>query len=105
MNHNFKPGDLALIVGACSLKENIGKTCELVELLAPDQISVWQDPEDGRTVINASGEEVWLVVGEGLVSSIKNTRNAALALPVHLMPLRGEFLPEKKRSKEAEPCL
>ena len=100
MSHNFKPGDLALIVGACRLPENIGKTCQLVEFLAPEQVSSWRDPSDNRPIINASGTHVWLVVGEYLVSSIRDTSGACLALPIHLMPLRGDFTPEQQKSRE-----
>ena len=100
MSHNFKPGDLALIVGARSYPRNIGKTCELVELLKPSQISAWLDPEDGRPVNNASGFECWLVIGNGLISGIQDTRGACLALPSHLMPLRGDFAPEQQKSRE-----
>lgn len=104
MSHQFKPGDLALIVGAHRLKENIGKTCELIEFLAPSQVSAWRDPADDRPVSNASGREVWLVAGEGLVSSIQDTYGACLVMPAHLMPLRGEFAPEQQKAKEDEPC-
>ncbi len=101
MSHNFKPGELALIVGACRLPENIGKTCQLIEFLAPEQVSSWRDPADNRTVINGSGSHVWLVVGDELVSSIQDTHGACLAMPVHLMPLRGNFAPEHQKAKEA----
>ncbi|NWC72544.1 hypothetical protein HX823_00470 [Pseudomonas sp. P7759] len=101
MSHNFKPGDLALIVGTRKYPGNIGKTCELVELLKPSQISAWLDPEDGRPVSNASGFECWLVIGDGLISGIQNTRGACLALPSHLMPLRRDFSPVQQKAKEA----
>ena len=104
MSHQFKPGDLALIVGAHRFTDNIGKTCELAEFLVPNQVSAWRDPADGRPVRNASGRECWLVFGEGLVSSIQDTPGACLVMPVHLMPLRGDFEPEQQKTKEAEPC-
>jgi hypothetical protein len=104
MTNNFKPGDSALIVGARNYPENIGKTCELVELLPPSAVSVWLDPEDGRPVANASGFICWLVIGDGLISGIENTQGACLAMPSHLMPLRGDFTPEQQKAKEAEPC-
>lgn len=100
MNHNFKPGDLALIVGAHNYPGNIGKTCELVEFLLPLAVSEWIDPEDSRPVKNASGFPCWLVVGDGLDSGVENTRGACLALPSHLMPLRGDFTPEQQKSRE-----
>lgn len=36
MNHQFKPGDLALIVGANSLTQNIGKVVEPVSYTTSD---------------------------------------------------------------------
>jgi len=104
MSHQFKPGDLALIVGARRLTANIGKTCELIELLAPNRVSAWRDPADNRPVSNASGREVWLVVGEGLISSIQDTYGACLVLPAHLIPLRGDFAPELQKAQESEQC-
>ena len=99
MSHNFKPGDLAMIVGAYTLSENIGKVCELVELLAPEQISAWTDPIDGVRVQNGDDGNAWLVVGDGLVSWC-GARSWVMADPIHLMPLRGEFTPEQHKSQE-----
>lgn len=104
MSHQFKPGDLALIVGAHRFTDNVGKACELAEFLVPDQVSAWRDPADGRPVRNASGRECWLVFGEGLVSSIQDTSGACLVMPAHLMPLHGDFDPEQQKTNEAEPC-
>jgi len=100
MNNQFKPGDLALIVGARRYVENIGKTCQVIELLQPSEVSKWRDPADGRTVANMAGTQCWLVVGEGLVSGIESTRGACLALPRHLMPLRGDSQPEQQKSRK-----
>lgn len=100
MSHQFKSRDLALIVGARRYVENIGKTCELVELLQPSEVSKWIDPQDGRAVENAAGAQCWLVIGDGLFGGWKNTRGACLVLPSHLMPLRGDFATEQQKSQE-----
>jgi len=105
VSHQFKPGDQALIVGARNYPSNIGKTCELIEFLGVEQVSTWRDPCDNLRVRNATGEPCWLVVGDGVFSGAKDSDGAALALPRHLMPLRGDFTPEQQKAKEAEPCL
>lgn len=98
MNHNFKPGDLALIVGAFNAPKNIGKTCELVEYLAAGQISNWTGP-DGRRVGNADDGEAWIVIGEG-IEGWGDSKGWALVDHKHLMPLRGDFTPERQKESE-----
>ena len=100
MSHNFKPGDLALIVGAHTTPENIGKVCELVQLLAPEQVSTWRDPNDGLRIQNSDDGSAWLVIGEGLKSWCGSS-GWVMADPIHLMPLRGDFTPEQQKAKEA----
>jgi len=107
MNHNFKPGDLALIVGSvCS--ENIGKTVRLAEFV----------PVDGVPVV--SGEfytprlhPSWIVeVPDGSPSLIvPRVRTGVLenvcvgvCRESWLMPLRGDFTTEQQKAEEAEPC-
>lgn len=99
MSHQFKPGDLALIVGAFTRAENIGKQCELLELLGPEQVSEWRDPSDGCQVQNGSTEPGWLVIGDGIVS-YNGEDGFVIADPRHLMPLRGDFTPEQQKTKE-----
>lgn len=99
MNHNFKPGDMALIVGAHTMTNNIGKVCELVEILAPEQISTWRDPKDNCRIQNGDVGNAWVVVGDGLISWCGSAGWVA-ADPAHLMPLRGDFAPEQQKSRE-----
>lgn len=103
MNHQFKSGDLALIVGACSVPENVGKICELVEMLAPEQISAWIDPSDGCRVQNGDDEDGWLVIGDGILSA-NGEPGHVLAMPRHLLPLSGDLAPEQQKTKEIEPA-
>ncbi|MEC4022168.1 MULTISPECIES: hypothetical protein [Pseudomonas] len=107
MSHQFKPGDLALIVGAHRLTENIGKTCTLQRFLQPGEF--YSLPDGGQSI---SLSHAWLVDGDG-VKGLTLNRNSGLIEPVigsglvdpqHLMPLRGDFAPEQQKAKEAEPC-
>lgn len=100
MSHNFKPGDLAMIVGAYNVPDNIGKQCELIEYLRVEEISGWVDPSDGLRIQNSAGGPAWLVVGEGLKSWCGCT-GWVIADARHLMPLRGDFTHEQQKAKEA----
>lgn len=107
MNHQFKPGDLALIIGLSrGTSPNIGMAVELIEKIATD--GRFQLP-DGREAINR-GPECWVVEGHGLCARLlrggwQDLGGIALAQESHLMPLRGNFEPEQEKSKEVEPCL
>ncbi|WP_426113540.1 hypothetical protein [Pseudomonas sp. DSP3-2-2] len=98
MSHQFKSGDLAMIVGAFNVPDNIGQQCELIEYLRLEDISAWVDPADGRRVQNAADGPAWLVVGEGLKSWCGST-GWVLADERHLMPLRGDFAPADELSQ------
>lgn len=107
MIHQFKPGDLALIVGAHRLLENIGKTCTLARFLQRGEF--YSLPDGTRSMsLNCS----WLVEGDGITGltyerrtgEIKTVLGSGLVDPRHLMPLRGDFEPEQQKAKEAEPC-
>ncbi|WP_122325175.1 hypothetical protein [Pseudomonas coronafaciens] len=103
MSNQFKPGDRALIVGAHTTPENIGKVCELVEFLAPEQISTWRDPNHGLVIQNGDVFSSWVVVGDELISWC-GMSGWVMVDAAHLMPLRGEFAPEQQKAKEAEPA-
>lgn len=103
MGHHFKAGDMALIVGAEVDTANVGKTCELVELLPPMGISQTL-AKDGRPVRNAHGHHVWLMCGDSLTQRVTHLNGLAVREEKHLMPLRGDFAPELQKAKEAEPC-
>ena len=98
MSHQFKPGDLALIVN-CEEPSNIGKCVELVELVQPGAMY-----RAGRFLIeNTSGVPVWHVVGE--VISPCNAHvvvGHAQKVESRLMPLRGDFQPERQKSQEIQ---
>ena len=98
MGNQFKPGDLAVIVGFRFNPENLGKACELIEFLEPGKLSIWVDPTDGCRLRSGTDEPCWIVVGETIANG------SALVAPRHLRPLRGEFEPEQQTQREAAPC-
>ena len=101
MSNQFKPGDLALIVGAHMTPDNVGKVCELVEFLAQEQISTWREPHHGMVIQNGDVHAAWVVIGAGLASCF-GLSGWALVDQIHLMPLRDDSVRENQKSKEAE---
>lgn len=97
----FKPGDLALIIGGpCA-----GCCVELISFHAK-----------GSYVMVSSGSlcfadvASWRVSGAGLTAKFGNLPERrpvkdGLIGPELLMPLRGDFQPEQQKAKEVEPCL
>ena len=102
MSHQFKPGDLAIIVGSNrGISPNIGKAVSLTIKLAPE--AGFHLP-DGRHVKN-KGPECWLVEGGELSASLSSggwvdLGGVALVEERHLMPLRGDFAPEQAKALE-----
>lgn len=101
--HEFKTGDLALIV-VDENPDRIGKCVELVRLV---QSNEWYIPPVEcelplGMVHNASGSAVWLVLGD--VSSTtyggQLIQGFCQKCPTRLMPLRGDFAPERQKSQE-----
>ncbi|MBA6134836.1 hypothetical protein NNX13_07290 [Pseudomonas sp. Eb3] len=97
MSHQFKPGDLALIIRG----PNSGICVDLISFHL------------GGTVHFASGRwteadvPCWLVKGSGLRAGFDDGYvpvEEGLIEPEYLMPLRGDFSPEQQKAKEAEPC-
>lgn len=101
MSHQFKPGDLALIVGAHRFKENIGSVVEIVAFLTVGQR--YKTP-DGATV-NCTGNG-WEVTGESVCGGYTGRRTGRVTRtpkhgfvdPAHLIPLRGDFSTEQYKS-------
>ena len=98
MNHQLKQGDSALIVGAFSVTENIGRSVELAAFVPPFGSIFW---EDGYFDAGANG--LWIVTGEDLVRNTEDGKvisTLAGCAPQHLRPLRGDFAPERQKSLE-----
>lgn len=94
MSNSLKPGVLALIVGAKQLTENIGKSCELVQLVQPGER--FRTPDGMRTMLPENYPPLWLVEGEGIVGMracggmMLRTKGYGLCLPGYLVPLKGD---------------
>lgn len=106
MAHEFKAGDLALIIGSAA-QENIGKTVRLVEFIAPggDRFThegVSFPPRKVPTWIVETIDGSKTLVG-GYVQRNIMVRSGPCRQE-WLMPLRGDFEPERQKSKETEPC-
>ncbi|UXH41606.1 hypothetical protein [Pseudomonas promysalinigenes] len=106
MSHQFKPGDLALIIGSSKgTSPNIGMLVELIQKVEPDGAV---DLPDGRRTFNR-GPLCWVVRADGAVAQmsngdLKDIGGLTLCQEKYLMPLRGDFTPEQQKAKEAEPC-
>lgn len=87
MSHNFKPGDLALVIAG----GHLGEVAELVRFVLPGEVVV--SPTTGKEYQfrPAAGIGGWLC-GFKYMHAIKHEHN--------LMPLRGEFEPEQQKSRE-----
>lgn len=91
MSHNFKPGDLALVISGGKL----GETAELIRFVMPGDVVI--SPTSGKEYEfrPAAGVGGWLCSFRDC-QAVKHEKN--------LMPLRGDFQPEQQKAKEAEPC-
>lgn len=75
----FKPGDLALVIGSCGRKpELVGTVVTLLEC--------WDFKHGVRR-----GERGWFVA---------EVKEWSVTLERHLMPLKGGFVPEQQKSRE-----
>lgn len=94
----FKPGDLALIIGFSKSPINLGKSCELIAFLKPgDRIDF---AVNGFGGVRHHGDRAgWLVAGNALVASTGSC-GYTIVLEKNLMPLIGDFQPEQQKSRE-----
>ncbi|RMR53275.1 hypothetical protein ALP83_02317 [Pseudomonas syringae pv. actinidiae] len=103
MSNQFKSGDLAIIVGANSLTQNIGKQCELREFVTSGDFYVAPNGE----VYRHDDVPCWTLVGDGLVAVVEGEvvdLGFGIHEPRHLMPLRDDLIPEQQKAKEAQPA-
>ncbi len=103
MNHQFKPGDLALVI-ASPRKENpnVGRCVELLCLVMPDETVPMPS---GHGLHNVGDRGAWMCYAPGLLLGDLDAGGIDLILPERLSPLRGDFAPYQQKAKEAEPCL
>jgi hypothetical protein len=106
MSHNFKTGDLALIINSGD-PINIGRTVRLVEFIAAHGESFTHEG------VHFGSREVdtWIVEtldgSKTLASGYIQRTIMVSSGPCRqkwLMPLRGDFAPEQQKTREAEPC-
>ncbi|MCH4880136.1 hypothetical protein EQV97_22510 [Pseudomonas sp. TMW22090] len=86
MNHNFKPGDLALVISGGYM----GETAELVRFVLPGEVVVSPGTGKKYQFRPAAGIGGWMCSFRG-EWAIKHEKN--------LMPLRGNFVPAEQQSK------
>lgn len=102
MSHQFKPGDLALIIGSSKgTSPNIGMLVELVQKVEHD--GAFELP-DGRRMLNR-GPLCWVVRADGAVAQLSaggltDLGGLTLCQEKYLMPLRGDFANEQQKAKE-----
>lgn len=101
MSHQFKPGDLALVIR----HENTGRAVTLIrQYLGPATFR----NEHGYQVI-PPGIVAWEIEADSLITTrtasgrVVFVGNLAIGEKC-LVPLRGDFEPEQQKAKEAEPC-
>lgn len=90
MSHQFKPGDLALVIAGRFL----GQAVELIRFVQPGErvVSPTGKIYEFRPKAGVGG---WLCASDSAMV-IKHEKN--------LMPLRGDFVPEQQKAKEVEEC-
>jgi hypothetical protein len=102
MNHQFKPGDLALIINA-SIPENLGRVVELQWATKEVRYSLMHEGVE-QIMENPEGLEVWFLHGELIRAEIRSGKkypsNFGMAPTRNLMPLIGDFASEGKKSRE-----
>ncbi len=89
MNHQFKPGDLALTLVSLPGHLNAGACVSVRRILeAGDEYRM-------RDGMHLAARKMIMVTRDG---------SHYLFKPAELMPLRGDFEPEQQKAKGAEPC-
>lgn len=99
MNNQFKAGDLAVIVGANSLTQNIGKHCELRRFIVKGDMYIAPNGE----VYQHDDVPCWVVTGEGLfwvADGDPVQGDFGVHEPRHLMRLRDGFTTSPERAQE-----
>lgn len=101
MQHQFKAGDLALVIGSSSgTSPNIGMSVELVAAIDKDE--KYQLP-DGRSMTNR-GPKCWVVHGDGAMAQLHagglvDLGGIFLAVERYLMPLKGDQSPTQTNTE------
>lgn len=98
--NNFKPGDLALVIKANN-PENVGRVVELIRY--DDSELIDHAPDGPFKTRNPERLPCFVSRGRFVASDLFGTKTSAevCAVPVAwLIPLRGDFQPERQQSRE-----
>lgn len=102
MKHEFKPGDLAMILAAPGAEHLVGKVVELKVAVGPGRKEI----HFGSLWGNPLSEPSWIVDGQGLVSrTVRSLTGEVVCIgrrqdglsfvrASRLMPLRGDETPD-----------
>jgi len=91
MSHNFKPGDMALFIGKGFSSLSTGSVVTLEEFVPEGTCRhMPENPVESRYFHAPC--DCWLVSNGGL--------NRYITAASKLMPLRGDFAPERQKSQE-----
>lgn len=97
----LEPGGLAMIIGAYTLTENIGKAGKLLRMVSDGDI---YEAPNGKRYMH-EGAPCWILGGDELLwinTSDEVSSGFALHIPSHLMPIHPEEDPLEV--KEADLC-
>lgn len=105
MQHQFKAGDLALIVVSVSPgSPNLGRCVELERLIYADQEFTRPDGSLAIVRLPHGVSSAWVVIGDGL--SVHRARSKewvetgySLQISEHLMPLKGDQSPTQTNTE------
>jgi hypothetical protein len=102
MSHQFKPGDLAIIVGG----DTVWNEGKCVELISATTGPAFVDINSGKNWVHIpAGISAWIVTGPSLVAQFTESGKKVASPEMvfaqqNLMPLRGDFTPEREKSQE-----
>lgn len=99
MHNQFKPGDLAIIVGCTQFPQILGRCVELVTRHQRGELFfVYGAPF-------RPSEDAWLVSGDSVSQPLVDggtLDGMCMIAERHLAPLRGDFQPEQQKSMVVE---
>ena len=95
---NFNTGDLAVIVAGSAGSVNIGRTVLLVECFGKPKTYEWM----GKYYTNIKRDVIWIIEAqsEPLITRFGDCATRGPISQRKLMPLHGDFQPERQKSQE-----
>ncbi|MCF5708956.1 hypothetical protein GIV19_16870 [Pseudomonas syringae] len=101
MSHHFKSGDLAILKSS-EAEHLVGSVVELIEYVGSEEILTYK----GIGYSNRTGHRFWWVkiLSGQTYETPRGSVSEGFCAENRLIPLRGDFVPEQRKAKEAEPC-